>query len=75
MDDVDCEMEYWSDWSACSEQCAGGTQYRIRAIAHYPQNDGNSCGETDEIRDCNTQACGKSLFFFLPVLFYSTSRG
>merc|ERR1712176_1443216 len=52
----------WSefgDWSACSEDCGGGTQTRTRTCTNpSPANGGAECqGEETETRDCNTQAC------------------
>lgn len=45
----------WSDWSACSESCGGGTQTRTCT------NPAPSCGGADCVgsssQDCNTQPC------------------
>jgi hypothetical protein len=48
---VDC---IWSDWSACSAACGGGTQ--TRSIAVQAANGGLECeGPTSQA--CNTQGC------------------
>ena len=54
---VNCEMSVWSDYSACSQVCGGGTQTRTRSITQEPQNGGTACGSTMESQSCNTQSC------------------
>ncbi len=49
----------WSDWSACSVECGGGTQTRT-CTNPTPANGGADCSELDggnSSRSCNTQAC------------------
>ena len=43
----------WSEWTACSKTCDGGTRYRTRA------------GEDPDIELCNMQPCETSKFFNL----------
>lgn len=45
----------WSDWSACSKTCGGGTQNRS-CNNPAPANGGTNCSG-DDTRTCNTQAC------------------
>jgi hypothetical protein len=54
---VNCEMSAWSEYSACSVACGGGTQTRNRSIIQEPQNGGAACGSTIEDRACNTDPC------------------
>ena len=62
----------WSefgDWSACSEDCGGGTQTRTRTCTNpSPANGGAECqGEETETRDCNTQACPGWIMWHLEI--------
>ncbi|MDI6721844.1 MAG: hypothetical protein QMD85_05600, partial [Candidatus Aenigmarchaeota archaeon] len=45
----------WSDWSACSKVCGGGTQTRT-CTNPAPANGGANC-EGSSSQACNTQAC------------------
>jgi len=52
----------WSDWSACSAECGGGTQTRT-CNNPAPANGGADCSQLDggnSSQSCNTQACGAS---------------
>jgi len=52
----DCQLGEWGEWSACSVSCGGGVQTRMRPILVPPQF-GGTCGPTEEMQACNTQAC------------------
>jgi hypothetical protein len=54
---IDCELNEWSEWSSCDKECDGGVQTRSRTIKTSPSSGGKECGETNEERQCNTQAC------------------
>lgn len=54
---VDCLLEEWSGWSACSGQCGGGVRERTRSISVAPQHDGSPCEHTEEEEACNVQSC------------------
>jgi hypothetical protein len=54
---VDCQLGSWSEYSACSAPCGGGTQTRTRKIIRQPQGEGAECQHLSEARSCNTQAC------------------
>jgi len=51
----------WSDWSACSANCGGGSQTRSRTCSSpSPQFGGADCtslGPAVETRSCNTDVC------------------
>lgn len=48
----------WSAWSACDEECDGGTQTREFTKESDPKNGGKPCPDpTKETRACNTQKC------------------
>jgi uncharacterized protein YukE len=54
---VDCQLSNWSDWSACTTSCGGGTQSRTRSVLVNPANGGKSCDILKEDRACNTHSC------------------
>merc|ERR1719450_1753323 len=56
---VNCVQSEWSDWSACSKECGGGTQGKTRAILTKPKNGGTECDTTLEERPCNTGSCDR----------------
>ena len=49
----------WSDWSACSATCGGGTQTRTCSNS-TPTNDGTACSGVAQ-QSCNTQSCSSSV--------------
>ena len=52
----------WTPWSACSEECDGGTKNRTRVCEN---SDSSLCpGEDVEVQDCNTFDCERSKFLF-----------
>ncbi len=54
---VDAKVGPWSDWSACTSTCGGGTQNRTRPVIINPANGGAPLPSLNESRGCNTQAC------------------
>jgi len=54
---IDCVLDPWTGWSACSAQCGGGVTERVRNVRVQPQYDGQPCGSTSETDPCNLQAC------------------
>ena len=55
--DRDCEYDY-TPWSACSQTCGTGVQYRTQRILADPAGNGNPCPSmTSQLRLCNIQAC------------------
>ena len=53
----DCTVSGWSDWSACSLTCGGGTQTRTRTVTKQPTAGGQSCPSLTDTQSCNTQGC------------------
>jgi len=54
---VDCVLDDWGGWGACSADCDGGVQQRTRTVKVEPANQGLPCGETTETQPCNMQSC------------------
>jgi len=55
---VDCVVSSWSEWSACSVECGGGSQQRTKSILQAASNGGSSCvGPFTETQECNKQLC------------------
>ncbi|CAD7936459.1 unnamed protein product [Amoebophrya sp. A120] len=57
---VDCKLDEWSNWSACSAECNGGQKFRHREVLTQGRHGGKTC--TDEMvlaetASCNTQTC------------------
>ncbi len=54
---VNCEMNDWSGWSACSKTCGGGLMNRTRTVKTAPLNGGTACPPSTESSTCNNQEC------------------
>lgn len=52
-----CEVNQWSEWSACDKACGGGSAKRTRSIKSEAQNGGADCPLLSETRACNTAGC------------------
>lgn len=53
---VTCTVSAWSEWSDCTQACAGGTHFRTRRII-IPAPFGEACPALKEVRSCNEQPC------------------
>jgi uncharacterized protein YegL len=54
---IDCQMDDWSGWSACSKDCGGGVMSRSRNIEVEPDFGGKECEATTDTQMCNVDAC------------------
>jgi len=54
---VDCEVEVWSAWSACSAKCGGGVSHRKRSVTTAAMHGGKPCPPIVAWKACNTQHC------------------
>lgn len=54
---VDCVVSAFSEFSACSASCGGGTQTRTRTVLVEPANGGAACPALSDTQSCNTQPC------------------
>jgi len=57
-----CKMAKWSDWTACSATCDGGTTSRWRSIVLRPwpyimNGSFQTCPALNQKKQCNTQPC------------------
>lgn len=54
---VDCVLEDWGGWSACSAGCGGGMRERVRSVRTGARHGGRPCGPASEGEGCNGDAC------------------
>jgi len=54
---VDCKLEPWQRWSACSADCGGGVKQRVREMTVAPKYGGTPCEPTSESKACNVARC------------------
>lgn len=54
---TDCEVSLWSEWSACTKTCGGGTRFRKRVVNKPATGGGKECPPLTEEESCNTQPC------------------
>jgi hypothetical protein len=54
---VNCVLDEWQSWTACTMSCGGGVQSRKRDIVTSAAYDGLACGALTESRECNLHKC------------------
>jgi len=54
---IDCKLGVWEKYSACSADCGGGIQSKVRELIVHPKYGGKSCEATEHTRQCNNMAC------------------
>lgn len=60
---VDCKVSDWTEWTKCSKNCGGGSQFRSRRIIDLPLFEGKECPTNlYEERQCNSQDCPVDCF-------------
>ena len=70
---VDCIWGNYSPWTACTETCGSGKQYRFRVIEKYESNGGTSCDADQNVdeQNCNTDPCPTlgNCYFYNTLIF------
>merc|ERR1719174_2788893 len=54
---IDCVVDEWSEFGACSKDCGGGIQSRVRRAITEDEHGGEPCGDLSETLECNMDAC------------------
>merc|ERR1719183_3416916 len=54
---IDCVVDEWSEFGACSKDCGGGIQSRVRRAITEDEHGGEPCGDLSETMECNADAC------------------
>jgi hypothetical protein len=54
---IDCVVDEWSEFGACSKDCGGGIQSRVRRAITEDEHGGEPCGDLSETIECNVDAC------------------
>merc|ERR1719506_1836100 len=54
---IDCVVGEWSEFGACSKDCGGGIQSRVRRAITEDEHGGEPCGDLSETMECNVDAC------------------
>merc|ERR1719316_1568924 len=54
---IDCVVGEWSEYGACSKDCGGGIQSRVRHPITEDEHGGEPCGDLSETIECNMDAC------------------
>ena len=67
---VDGNWSQYGEWGHCSAPCGSGNRTRNRTCTNpEPQYGGANCtGIFSRIQECNTFACGRTLFCFIGLL-------
>ena len=54
---MDCRVTGWSDWSACTHKCGGGSRSRARGVIANAAYGGTACESLAHSETCNAQPC------------------
>merc|ERR1719313_2959265 len=54
---IDCVVGVWSEYGACTKDCGGGIQTRVRQAITEDEHGGEPCGDLSETMECNMDAC------------------
>jgi len=54
---IDCVMNDFDEWTACSKSCGKGKQTRARTVNSRQEYNGQQCAHLREARDCNLHEC------------------
>lgn len=54
---IDCEVNEWTEWGNCTEECGGGERNRKKSILVPAQHGGAECPAIEENGTCNEDVC------------------
>uniref|UniRef100_A0A2C9JDW0 Spondin domain-containing protein n=1 Tax=Biomphalaria glabrata TaxID=6526 RepID=A0A2C9JDW0_BIOGL len=69
---VDCLVDHWSPWNACSVSCGFGKRERTRQVLQFPQNGGSYCPLLRHSETCGSMRTCKWNHF--SSIFNSSNR-
>jgi hypothetical protein len=57
----DCELSDWTEWTACSKDCDGGSRKRTKFVSHPAEGSGKCAGQWEvdrlQYKACNMKRC------------------
>jgi len=76
---VDCQLQEWTDWSACSVSCGTGVKVRSR-VKTQEREGGKACdGQLSEVKDCpnteNDAFCPSTTTTTANIVYVAASDG
>ena len=66
---VHCQWLEFSEWSACSLSCDGGTQHRNRGFVPAEHGGEECAGDLIEVQNCNQLACPGESAIYCEIFF------
>eukprot|EP00937_MAST-01D_sp_MAST-1D-sp2_P003878 g3878.t1 len=54
---IPCVLDYWGNWTKCTEECGRGSQRQTRRVIQTPRYGGTECKKTEQWQSCNVHPC------------------